>query len=325
MIINYKFDLSQIPFDDRTSEICEIAVKNNTDNINTDNIKYVPLKFRTLDMCTNVLKTNISYIGYIPRNILTYKMCVEAVKSYEILLANIPYYHRTLELCLHAINKYSCVLKYVPKKFKTYEMCLNAIKGRCDEDTYRCECNNILKYIPHRFKTPELCYSLFTLNNNHYYRDEIKFIPKKIKTSDFYMRMVENSGYTLEWIANKRKTPELCLAAVKQIYYALEYVPENFKTKKMIAIAVENGLVEHTNELHRYVPQRYITTKFNHKIIVNETDDCPICVCNGGVWCKLECNHKFHLDCIIKSLSYTKSCPYCRMNINVKMNVNLEN
>jgi len=38
---------------------------------------------------------------------------------------------------------------------------------------------------------------------------------------------------------------------------------------------------------------------------------------NEGVWCKLDCNHEIHLNCmnnIIKK-SENKKCPFCRSDI----------
>lgn len=260
-------------------------------------------------------------IRFIPRNILTYDMCFKAVDICGFSLMYIPSYHKTLELCQHAVSTCSCILRYVPNKFKTYEMCLNAVKSKSYYGNPDCECFNMLKFIPHEFKTIELCKiayknSMLTL----------KYVPKTIKTSEFYMYMINIYGHAISCIPNKRKTPELCLAAVKETYVALKNIPENLITKEMIEIAIKDGILNYDeDDLINHIPVKYLTIQFKHTKIINTEDDCPICLCNeGSAWCKLECNHRFHYDCIKQTLKNRNTCPYCIREINITTKLNTQ-
>lgn len=47
------------------------------------------------------------------------------------------------------------------------------------------------------------------------------------------------------------------------------------------------------------------------------TQPCAICLerlaeTNDGTWIALECGHKFHCPCILKSFRYSPRCPMCR-------------
>ena len=55
-------------------------------------------------------------------------------------------------------------------------------------------------------------------------------------------------------------------------------------------------------------------------IIMNQVEDeisCPICFLNIETKdvCVTECNHKYHLSCLLKSLEIHNSCPLCRRQV----------
>ena len=50
--------------------------------------------------------------------------------------------------------------------------------------------------------------------------------------------------------------------------------------------------------------------KYCYPFVMNQEDDCSVCMENSGVWVELKCKHKIHEHCF-KNIE-NKKCPLCR-------------
>lgn len=76
-------------------------------------------------------------------------------------------------------------------------------------------------------------------------------------------------------------------------------------------------IIEDEIEIITINPNIEIINKINNKDIIN--GDCNICLEEDNNIIKLDCNHNYHKECIIKwinqEMNRSKSCPICRQNI----------
>lgn len=73
-------------------------------------------------------------------------------------------------------------------------------------------------------------------------------------------------------------------------------------------------------ELEPIIQEENITTIIHIKRnIINNNNECTICLDNNNdiEWIELQCNHKFHYDCIMPWIRNNRNCPNCRENVNI--------
>lgn len=80
------------------------------------------------------------------------------------------------------------------------------------------------------------------------------------------------------------------------------------------------GNYEIANDIHIVITPYINQNDLPIAITINEPKDiiCSICLeqqIETEEWCKLNCNHEYHKDCIYKWLRTTDSCPDCRKPI----------
>ena len=162
-------------------------------------------------------------------------------KSYILALDNncnsiwIPEEYKIKKLCLLAIEQNYYALQHVPEKFITKELCELVIKKdnqALDDRISKQE----LDYTIENFKIKEFYLRII---KNHYYA--IQWIPEKYKIKELYETSIKCNGYTLRYVPEEFKTKELCLIAVNQNGLVLEFVPEKFITVELYLLAVKNN------------------------------------------------------------------------------------
>ena len=152
----------------------------------------------------------------IPKEERTYSLCLEAVSQNKMNVQFVPEKYKTEEL-FEKIKRYNAVLKYTPHKFKTYEKCIDAIKrGSYD-----------LQYVPKKHKTLELCLTALLHVGSICFR----YIPKRIKTKDFYKLALQENGFLIKYIPEDLLTKDLCRIAIRKDKSNLEYIPKNIIEK----------------------------------------------------------------------------------------------
>jgi hypothetical protein len=157
--------------------------------------------------------------------------------------------------------------------------------------------------------TKELC--IEGLQQRYYGAESIKYIQNK--DNNLYLESLRQNGLALKYI--DRQTDEICLEAVKQNGMALEYV-KNKKYEICLEAVKQNGLAIQfiNNEKYNISSLIYDNEYFTVKKDIKINDECIICFLkNNNVWCKLKCDHIFHVECILKWLKEKKNCPCCRV------------
>ena len=160
---------------------------------------------------------------------------------------------------------------------------------------------------------------MITTKNNQFFNNgcALDFIPENLKTLELCSDAINNNGIALGDVPVQYMTPEFCKIAVNNNAYALEYVPEHLKTVELCNLAYKKS-----KDTFQFIPYNFIDIEFSHKIIINNEDECPICMENDGAWCELDdCHHKVHLPCIKIVLKNpdARKCILCRKDIFCKV------
>ena len=193
-----------------------------------NDLKFIPEKYRTKELCELVIKQNGIALEFIPKELITEELCELAVKQNGWSLDFVPEYLKTKEMCKLAVKQSGWAIKYVPEEYITKEMCELAVKN----DGYA------LQYVPEKLITEELC-ELAVKNDGR-----IIFFIKKYLTPELCKLAVENDGKALFSIPEHLITEYICKRAVEQNGDSLQYVPEKLKTEELCKIAVQqNGLI----------------------------------------------------------------------------------
>jgi len=197
-------------------------------------------------------------------------------------------------MCLAANKTCGKALEFVPSKIKNKEFCLLVIEENILD-------GSMLEFIPSDIINEEIC--LTVIKKFGY---ALKFVPAKFINKEMCLIAVSSDGSALEFVPLDILDMELCLIAIndKNSYATLQYVPRKFQTQELINIALD---------ISKY-NKDYIKKSIKCEIIIDNTEDCSICLSNEGEQCKLLCSHIFHTYCIYSWLdkSDNNKCPYCR-------------
>ena len=207
-----------------------------------NDIKYIPEKYFTKEICELAVSENGRALEYIPEELKTPELCKLAANNNGMAWAYIPKGLITQELCNIAIQKNDDILDFVPEKYKTKDFYTLLIKKNGKQ----------IFNTPKELITKELCELAIQQNGMALY-----YIPEKYKTKELCELAVNQKGCALQFIPDKYITKELCEIAVKQNGYALEYTPKTLRTEKLCKIAVQQN-----SDALKYVPDKYKTKNF---------------------------------------------------------------
>ena len=131
-----------MPNTPRYNELCEIAISGKTAWV----LDYVPEEQRTLELCKLAVTQNGDALEFVPKELRTLDICKLAVHDYVDALNDVPFetftHDEQLELCKLAISIDGNSLGYVPKELRTLEICKLAVT----KNEYA------LVYVPKKFK-----------------------------------------------------------------------------------------------------------------------------------------------------------------------------
>ena len=228
-----EINLSQIPLEKRSKELCYLAM-----NIDANNIKYVPDRFKTQEMCIKAVSKDVNNIRYVPTELqvqemwnlvvlkdvsniidvpekfLTQEMCNLVMSKNINNIIYIPVQYQKQEMFELAVSKNANNIRYVPDGFKTQEMCKFAVSKNA---------NNI-RYVPKKFLTQEMCKFVVSKNANN-----IRYVPKKFLTREIRNLII----FRIQNLRDEFKTQKLCDEAVSKYPGNIKYVPDRFKTQEM--------------------------------------------------------------------------------------------
>ena len=113
--------LENIPEDERTPEMCFVAVR-----YWGAALEHVPNKYKTYELCLDAVRHNIpvdegcSALAFVPEKHKTYELCLEAVKH--------DYMNSMFWDADHTVAfDYRAAIDFVPEKLKTPELCFEVL------------------------------------------------------------------------------------------------------------------------------------------------------------------------------------------------------
>lgn len=109
----YPSTLKEIPRDELTEELIDIAL-----SANSEAIKFVPKRFMNSQRYLIALQQHHKTLWQIPKKFLTEAICIQYVSSNGWRLTSIPKEFKTFSVCLAAVRESSYVIKYTPETIK---------------------------------------------------------------------------------------------------------------------------------------------------------------------------------------------------------------
>lgn len=280
--------LKDIPENIINSELIECAFRN---KINVEILKYVPLQFRTYDICIKAVNNNFGSLEFIP--------------NFE----NTDYTVNLLKMALENDYLNSSNVSSNNKKFRIYKIILN-------------KNGNMLEHILLDTMSIHMAFELgeIALKNAG---SSLRFIPVHIRSIKLCSIAVNQDGLSLKYVPYQFKRYDICISACNQNGMALQYVPDFARTERMYRMAVENN-----NDALKYVPE-HLLHLFTKKINMKTESKCLILMDDieeGAEYYKCS-NEKFSLLHIYNknafdewvNMSDNKKCVYCMipMDLNI--------
>lgn len=210
--------------------------------MNPENIKAVPVLYRTRSMCYLASSLGSDVLMYIPREYLDQEMYNSIATNNPHILSYIPEKYRTRDMCFNAINNglYS-VLNYIPKEYLDQEMydvlvrkkyitiekiptafltenIINTFVDRDPKTLLKISTSVITKEIVMRFA---LTYSGF----------ELAHVPEQFLDSDIYTIYASKSAFDIKIIPKKYWTESMILSYIKWNDLHLDSVPKHLQTE----------------------------------------------------------------------------------------------
>ena len=263
---NPKIWLHDVPYNDRTYEICCVAVEygkfKNVRSIppeyRTDNhlcsmmirhllatytyelgtfILCYPKKHVTYELCRALICKHGHSLEMIPRRMRTYDICLFAVQTDGFELLYVPFHLKTRKMCALAVLNFTPALKFVPRKYKELWMCELAVK----------DFSFTIEFVPTKYRTYKFCLYAVSCRGC-----SIEGVPRRHRTREMLMTAVKSDGTALETITGKKNFVkreedidyELCLAAVTNKGHVLMFVPVHLKTKELCDKARAQGIYQ---------------------------------------------------------------------------------
>lgn len=204
----------------------------------------IPVEYRTLELCKEMIYKAIYNILFVPDNILvsldmvttrdnylrgvfknipeiykTESMCNKAVDLDPLNLEFIPEIYKTDAIINKAYSVNKKVIKFIPKEKTTYQMYLDSV----------CSCNSVLDIIPAEHKTKEIYQKAASMTSKSL-EDFLTQISEEQKSS-----IIDEDLY-VSWLKSTNMT-------------GFDQVPDNIKVKSFY----EKCLVHSVNTL-KYMP-----------------------------------------------------------------------
>ena len=110
-------------------------------------LKYLTDENKTEELCEIAIKSYPSSFNYVPRNMQTDKICELVIYHDWCMIKYVPYDKITDEMYEYAISKNGNLLQHVPENKKTYKLCKIAVQTN----------GFALKYVPDNKQTSEIC------------------------------------------------------------------------------------------------------------------------------------------------------------------------
>ena len=249
-----------IPRDMISYELSLYVIKKN--KFISENIRYTPIKFKTMEFYKKLLTLHGKYINIIPYEMLNQELCTLAVSSYPHAIEFVPPIYLTDELYLPALSKNPYCLMILPINLKTYENCYNAIKKDgillrfvpmilliTTNICFDAVMNNIkaFVYVPRSSITVTLC--------QYVIKKDIKMM-KHIPTEFMfcvYDIVVSKKPSIFKTVPVNMRNYNMCLSAVVKNRCLIKFVPKSILTRDFF-----KELVNINPLMIKYVPSHFV-------------------------------------------------------------------
>jgi hypothetical protein len=237
-------------------------------------LQLIPLEYRTLQLCKEILNKNIFNIIFVPDDILetldmintrddilkrifkntpdeykTQNMCNKVVELEPLNLEYVPENYKTVDIINVAYNANKKTIKFIPKEQCTYQMYFDSV----------CSCNSVLDAIPIEHKTKEI-FQKVASKTDKTLEEFLSQIQEEQKASiideDLYVSWLKSTNMTgFDQIPNDIKTASFYEKCIAFSLNTLKYMPvEMFNP---ITMKITEALDFHNN--FATIPSNYIT------------------------------------------------------------------
>jgi hypothetical protein len=217
--------LKDIPDEQRSPWLCKIAVQ-----YQNDAIQYVPEHLKTPEIWITAVHTAIDHPSYQYNGL--YIGNKPEGKHLKRLLNAVPDNLKTLDFWLEVMRKNGELIQYVPDIQRTAEICLAAVK-------------NFVQDKKEKFYLRE-----WNDKDWKHFRKVFNAVPETVKTSGFWLSLIQQKGGLLQQLSDNQKTPEMCLAAVQDDDEALQYVPVPHRTSEICLAAIHTFIRSKDSSYH---------------------------------------------------------------------------
>lgn len=252
------FDLTRLPVEWRTREICEFAFKNNVNNI-----KAFPEKFISREIAKTVASCGsgqFNILSYIPASL------------WDAELAYIALNNKTVSGSYKVDNegdyrRMQVVLRYVPERVKTKSFYLGMFRE------LKAECNVLSMLIPNKYK------------NKTYYMElakrDLSLVPEQyISYEALYYALLSEYQYPYVYrsLEFKRYLPFLDDLLADRLAtkapYMFSDLPQQFQTPERLIIAIESEECTNVFHLAEDIKQQLLTPEVC-KAFIRKNSICP--------------------------------------------------
>lgn len=154
LILSKTINLSYVPPEDITYQLCEIAVYHNMDDL-----KYVPPKFLSRELIMIALEKGDhklfgSSLQYVPEYMIDYEMCVTAVKNNGYAIQYVPFkFQEDYLFALAFYKKDPLVIQFIPEVNKSLNVCTAALSCIQNSELYEYSfADRIISFFPDGMK-----------------------------------------------------------------------------------------------------------------------------------------------------------------------------
>lgn len=257
----WKCDLSRIPVEYRTPDICKKALK-----CSMDNLPYVPADYMDDDIIKKIISSSneLQNLSYVPQALWNGELVFKALNASGITYKSFRYEDRhQQEKIRHHVQ---IILSFVPEEIKTQSFYFDFF-GK----NYAPEIIDLLT--PEKFK------------GKNYYRNMSKLdldrVPVKKITYDIMLGMIsKDSQTTPRKIFNNDEVREHFLGMIDDtladtlIIHDTDFfsrLPEKFQTQERMILAIRTAAANKENFSRCYYPEKLLTRK-----VVKEFIKCGI-------------------------------------------------
>lgn len=202
------------------NNLCEISLRNSVESF-----KFVPNKFKTPDICLQVVKSNGMLVQYVPKKFINENLIMSAIQNNFKALKCIKERYKTFVVCSAAFNISPHSIAYFPT-----DLVPNFFIDITDAQIYS---EIPLPLNPDIFNLSDNWVKLVEANGI-----TLKYVPDEIITLELCMSAVTQNGLALEFVPPLLLNDDIIIQAITQNYKAISFIPQRFLKYEIISLAL---------------------------------------------------------------------------------------